>query len=331
MDTLRPLLQPLTHNLPTPIRDLGLSLLGPSCYRTLILDIDPASSPLCLKLALSKGLGIGIILASSIVKVPQILKLLSSRSASGLSFLAYLLETTAYLVGLAYNVRSGFPFSTFGETALILVQNVVIAVLVLRYSGKAAAAAVFVAGLAVVGTALFSENAVDMKTLGYLQAGAGALGVASKLPQIAAVWQAGSTGQLSAFTVRPHFPLSLQTSSSSSASTAVLTPNAGLQLPRRFTLAHLHHPAGGRRQADPVWLRGGVCAQCRPGRADGVLLERGAGATEAGAEAEGCAGCGDAGQGCTSEDVAEGEEQEPDDETACVDGADGKGWFYIVI
>jgi mannose-P-dolichol utilization defect protein 1 len=202
MDTLRPLLQPLTHNLPTPIRDLGISLLGPECYQTLLLDIDPSSTA-CVKLAISKGLGIGIIAASSIVKVPQILKLLSSRSASGVSFLSYLLETTAYLVSLAYNVRSGFPFSTFGETALIMAQNVVIAVLVLRYSGQAAAAAVFVAALAVAGAALFSDHAVDMKTLSYLQAGAGVLGVASKVPQIAAVWQAGSTGQLSAFAVRP--------------------------------------------------------------------------------------------------------------------------------
>jgi len=64
MDSLRSALQPVTHNLPKPISDLGISILGPACYKTLLLDIDPTSVP-CLKLALSKGLGIGIVTVSS--------------------------------------------------------------------------------------------------------------------------------------------------------------------------------------------------------------------------------------------------------------------------
>jgi len=203
MEALRSALQPLrpiTANLPGPIHDLGVSLLGDVCYKTLILQLDPTDS-VCLKLAISKGLGIGIIGASSIVKVPQILKLVNSKSSAGISFLAYVLETSSYLISLAYNVRNSFPFSTFGETALILCQNVVITVLVLNYSGRASVAALFVAALAVSAATLFSSSILDMKTLGYLQAGAGVLGVASKIPQIAAIAQEGSTGQLSAFTV----------------------------------------------------------------------------------------------------------------------------------
>ncbi|RAL65004.1 hypothetical protein DID88_001594 [Monilinia fructigena] len=66
-----------------------------------------------------------------------------------------------------------------------MVQNVVIAVV----------------GLAASAFALFSGNVLDMQQLAYLQAGAGVLGVASKLPQILTVWQEGGTGQLSAFAV----------------------------------------------------------------------------------------------------------------------------------
>ena len=200
MDALRTVVQPITHNLPEPIRDLGVSIIGETCYKTLLLDVALDNQE-CLKLAISKGLGIGIIAASSIVKVPQILKLLNSRSAEGVSFLSYLLETSAYLISLAYNYRNGFPFSTYGETALIMGQNVVISVLVLNFTGRASLAAVFVAALAGSIGALFLENVVDMQTLSYLQAGAGVLGVASKLPQIAAIYQQGGTGQLSAFTV----------------------------------------------------------------------------------------------------------------------------------
>ncbi|PHH66249.1 hypothetical protein CDD81_7842 [Ophiocordyceps australis] len=201
MDALRPLLQPVTHNLPSPLRHLGTSLIGPACYKTLVLDIDPSDSA-CLGLAISKGLGLGIVAASSIVKIPQILKLVGSRSAAGVSFLAYLLETAAYLIALAYNVRSGFPFSTYGETALILAQNVVICLLVLSFGGNSGLAPLLVALLAgAVALLFFADTIVDMAALSYLQAGAGVLGVASKMPQIMAIWQQGGTGQLSAFTV----------------------------------------------------------------------------------------------------------------------------------
>ncbi|EOO00492.1 putative mannose-p-dolichol utilization defect 1 protein [Phaeoacremonium minimum UCRPA7] len=198
--TLQPVLQPVTRSLPPPVRDFGISLLGHRCYQHLVVDVDVTDTK-CLQLAISKALGIGIVAASSIVKVPQIINLVNSKSAAGISFLSYLLETSSYLISLAYNVRNGFPFSTYGETALILGQNVIITVLVLRYSGKTSMAALFVAALAASVATLFTETVVDMGTLGYLQAGAGTLGVASKLPQIIAIWQEGSTGQLSAFAV----------------------------------------------------------------------------------------------------------------------------------
>ena len=201
MDTIRSALQPITHNLPQPIRTLGLELLGSHCYKTLILDIDPFTQPECLKLALSKALGIGLVGASAIVKVPQLLKILNSGSGEGVSFLSYLLETGSFLIALAYNARQGNPFSTYGESAFIAVQNVAIASLVLHYGGKDAAAAVFIAGLGAAVYALFSENIVDAHTMTLLQAGAGALTIASKLPQIYTIWQEGGTGQLSAFAV----------------------------------------------------------------------------------------------------------------------------------
>ncbi|KAH7073323.1 hypothetical protein FB567DRAFT_537508 [Paraphoma chrysanthemicola] len=200
MDALRSALQPVTHNLPKPIADLGTSLLGPACYKTLLLDIDPSHTE-CLKLAISKGLGIGIIGASSIVKVPQLIKLINSQSAEGLSFLSYLLESSSYLISLSYNVRHGFPFSTYGETALILIQNIAIASLVLKYSGNSLGIAGWVGGLVAAGSALFNEQWVDNERLSLFQATAGVLGVASKVPQIFTIWSEGGTGQLSAFAV----------------------------------------------------------------------------------------------------------------------------------
>jgi mannose-P-dolichol utilization defect protein 1 len=85
-----------------------------------------------------------------------------------------------------------------------MAQNVVIVVFVLYYSWKQSAAVLFVAGLAASATTLFTEGILDIKTLSYLQAGAGVLGIASKVPQIAAIWQEGGTGQLSALRYTHH-------------------------------------------------------------------------------------------------------------------------------
>lgn len=208
MDLLRPYLTPLTHSLPTPLVQLGHSLLGPTCYKTLILDLEIHPSP-CLSLAFSKTLGLGIIALSSIVKIPQILKIISAQSAEGISFLGYLLETSSYLVTLVYSARQGFPFTAYGETALIAVQDLVICGLVLGYGGRGMAA-VGGFGAVVAGAvyALQDEKIVDMGLLRWMQAGAGVLGVASKAPQIWTIWREGGTGILSAFGVRP-YPISL--------------------------------------------------------------------------------------------------------------------------
>lgn len=200
MELFRSYIQTITHNLPQPIRDLGVSLIGKTCYNSLLLELDMESKE-CLKLAISKGLGIGIITTSSVVKVPQILKLIKSRSAAGLSFLSYLLETFSYLISMAYNIRHGFPLSTFGEIGLILLQNVLIAALILHYNGKIMLAACFIAGLASSIYMLFNPAIVDFKVLNYLQTSAGTLGIISKLPQIIDIWREGGTGQLSAFAV----------------------------------------------------------------------------------------------------------------------------------
>ena len=105
------------------------------------------------------------------------------------------------IITLAYSARSGFPFSTYGETAMIAAQNIVISFLVLQFEGRTVLSAGFLGALLAGGWALFSGSVLEMKTLGYAQMGAGILGVASKAPQIWTILQEGGTGQLSAFAV----------------------------------------------------------------------------------------------------------------------------------
>jgi mannose-P-dolichol utilization defect protein 1 len=204
VDPLQPYLRPVVSAVPKPVHDAIISLVGSSCHNTLVVNLDLAQDPECTSLAISKALGIGIVGASGIVKVPQILKLIRSRSSAGVSFVSYALETASLLITLSYGVRNQFPFSTYGESAFIAAQDVLVGVLVLTYAGRSAAAAAFVAVVAAsIYTLLVDTTLIDGQTMAYLQAGAGALGVASKVPQILTIWQEGGTGQLSAFAVCP--------------------------------------------------------------------------------------------------------------------------------
>ncbi|RMZ80677.1 hypothetical protein DV738_g2729, partial [Chaetothyriales sp. CBS 135597] len=202
LNPLKPYLLPITTNLPSPLPDAIVGLVGETCYGRLVLNLDITTQPECLSLAISKALGIAIITASSIVKVPQIIKLVRSQSAEGVSFSSYALETASFLITLAYNARQGNPFSTYGEVALILTQDVIISILILVYSRKVPLAGAFLAAIgASVYALLGTDTLVSAAQMTQLQAGAGALGIASKVPQILAIYQQGGTGQLSAFAV----------------------------------------------------------------------------------------------------------------------------------
>lgn len=92
------------------------------CYNTLIYNADIVHVP-CVKLAISKGLGLGIVIFGTIMKVPQMLKIISAQSAAGISLGMYVLETLAYTISLAYAYRKQLPFSTYGENASLTVQS----------------------------------------------------------------------------------------------------------------------------------------------------------------------------------------------------------------
>lgn len=128
---LQSTLQKVTQNLPSFIVLPGQMILGNDCYTSLIYNVSPTT--FCLRLALSKGLGIGIIIFGSILKIPQIVTIVQHSSAWGISLLMYSLEVVAYDISLAYAFRKRLPFSTYGENASLTVQNMVITLLIIWY------------------------------------------------------------------------------------------------------------------------------------------------------------------------------------------------------
>ncbi|KAJ1310110.1 hypothetical protein OPQ81_006857 [Rhizoctonia solani] len=122
----------ITKNLPFFIKDPAVAIIGEKCYVTLIENLELGDIH-CLKYAISKGLGIAIVVGGSVMKVPQLLLITRARSARGLNLTSYVLETLAYAINLAYSARNAFPFSTYGENLFLTIQNVAITYLILQY------------------------------------------------------------------------------------------------------------------------------------------------------------------------------------------------------
>jgi len=93
----------------------------------------------CLKLFISKGLGIGIVVGSSIVKVPQVYAIYKADSTAGVNLGTQFLELFSFSSAIAYNYANGFPFSTWGESFFQAIQ-VVLIIALMQYKNKASTA-----------------------------------------------------------------------------------------------------------------------------------------------------------------------------------------------
>ncbi|KAG8758874.1 hypothetical protein FRC14_007215 [Serendipita sp. 396] len=200
----------ITQNLPSFIKDPAIGLIGPHCYSSLVENLHVTDS-VCLKLAISKGLGVAIVLGGAVMKIPQLLLILRARHAKGLSLPAFGLETLAYLITLVYAYRNNYPFSTYGENFFLTIQNVFITLLIIYYlpgtqshlttkRAKSNTPSVLVAGVVSIVTA-YVLLVIPMHLIQFLQLATVPISLFSKIPQISENYRNKSTGQLSVFAV----------------------------------------------------------------------------------------------------------------------------------
>ena len=145
----------------------------------------------CARQLLSKGLGYGVVAGSSLVKVPQIAKIVRSGTAEGVSRAAVVLDLLGYVLTVAYCHASAFPFSTYGESFFLMLTGAVLAALACRVPWALAAA-----GLAAV-LAAMHMRVLPLAVLAWGQAATIPLFVVSKVPQIVLCARRRSAGQLS--------------------------------------------------------------------------------------------------------------------------------------
>ncbi|MEQ2279138.1 Mannose-P-dolichol utilization defect 1 protein [Ameca splendens] len=183
-----------------PLKGVLVAYFMPeSCYDTFFLDFDFLDVP-CLKIVVSKALGIGIILGSVLVKLPQIIKLMGAKSAEGLSFNSVLLELLAITGTMVYSMSNKFPFSAWGEALFLMLQTVTIGFLIQHYGRRTSIGLSFlVIYFSLLGVLLSPLTPMSVVTT--MQASNMPAIIIGRLIQAATNFRNGHTGQLSAISV----------------------------------------------------------------------------------------------------------------------------------
>ncbi|KNZ58859.1 hypothetical protein VP01_1846g3 [Puccinia sorghi] len=196
------------------IRTPAIALLGSECYTNLIYSVQ-LDHIYCLKYGISKFLSLAIVFGSGIVKVPQIIKILQSRSARGLSLTGFLLDSLGLVIictGLHFfqeKKKTIIFFSKSRESFLLLIQNTIIVTLIIlssRYprAGLLSFVAASIPAL-LLGITLVPNSPVPSSLLQGLLTLSIPLALSSKIPQIMINFQKKSTGQLSSFLIFSSF------------------------------------------------------------------------------------------------------------------------------
>jgi len=107
---------------------------NPNVSPTSCLDTFPILSTPCLSRLIAKGIGIVIIIASCINKAPVINNIFKSKSVAGLSVGSAYGEVIMYSNAAFYNILKGNPFTAYGETFSVLIQQMVVVSLIWIYS-----------------------------------------------------------------------------------------------------------------------------------------------------------------------------------------------------
>ncbi|KAL8023836.1 putative mannose-P-dolichol utilization defect 1 protein [Plasmopara halstedii] len=179
---------------------LVLGLFTPQCFEAFAIHHDFVNVS-CIKAVISKALSYAIITGSFILKLPQIIKIMSAKDVTGLTPSAFYMEVVLYLSSTIYNLLRGYPLTTWGENLVILAQNILLVILLWTYYTPKIPVSTRL-GLVVV----FTVMALGMYTIPedhqWLLASAGIpVSVVARIPQILSNFKQGHTGQLALITL----------------------------------------------------------------------------------------------------------------------------------
>lgn len=182
------------------LKDFLLTFFMPEkCYDQFFLYFNFMHVP-CLKIVLSKTMGILILVGIVIAPLPQIWKVLWSGSSNGLCSISIFLELLAISTHAAFCYTQKFPIGAWGESLFALIQIAVLALLVQHYQGKTIKGVCFLA-LYCGFMFLLASPLTPVLVVWTLHEWNVLLVIAGRFFQARSNFRLGHTGQLSALSV----------------------------------------------------------------------------------------------------------------------------------
>ena len=180
--------------------ELKFGLFTPKCYDLIFNKFVLFDIP-CLKLLISKGLGYATICGAFILKVPQILKMVNSKSSESVAATMFYMECVSFTASAAYNIVLGYPLSTYGENLVILVQNYIVILLIWKYS-SVRPSTIHMLAVPLIFVMMWVGFLVlfPIEYIAVLPMISTVSNIFGRIPQILENMKAGNTGQLSFIT-----------------------------------------------------------------------------------------------------------------------------------
>ena len=144
-----------------------------------------------------QSLGYGVVVGSTMLKVPQIANVVLSGSARGLAPASLESTVVGFTIVLAYCIQRGLPFSSYGEAAFLLAQDLLLLGMVYAYNRTSALRvgaqlAAYLAFVFCLVQGILSLSAVNLLYDFHIL-----VFIFARLPQIYKNYSSGSTGELS--------------------------------------------------------------------------------------------------------------------------------------
>jgi len=151
----------------------------------------------CIQLFVSVMLSYAIVLGSVSLKVPQIIQIVRAKSGAGISKEMYLLDICVFTLTVSYFFTKQYPFSSFGDSLFILIQNLIVYYLLFFYEKKISIYFGLGSALYFVILAVCLSGAVPMEKLYSLTI---PIAILSRVPQIYKSYSESSVGNLNLIT-----------------------------------------------------------------------------------------------------------------------------------
>ncbi|GET87139.1 hypothetical protein, conserved [Leishmania tarentolae] len=152
-----------------------------------------------MRYLISNYLSYAVVVGSSILKVPQIMKVLQHNRADGISLLSLLIELFSYIITTSWGIVQGLPFRDYGENIFITLQLTVLLLLVAKLQNSTYGASLALVTALLVLYALASGR-VPRNIHECVLSGQVFLNLLSRVPQIYANYRTRCPGQLSFLT-----------------------------------------------------------------------------------------------------------------------------------